>query len=110
VVTGPNDAVCGYSSPFVVAHIGQVHVGGEIAILVTQIDNACCAFTCPSRTCYVSFSKMNKGDEKAKFTCSQFTKEREQLGMIDFELDPLIEMGFQSFKILRVQPTNKTGI
>ena len=76
---------------------------------VTLFANAGCAFTCPSKTCYVSISKSNKGDPKQPFTCSQSTKEREQLGMIDFELQPLLDMGFRSFKILRPAPGMMTG-
>lgn len=76
---------------------------------ITLFGNAGCAFTCPSKTCYVSFSKMNKGDKDAEFVCSQATKEREQLGMLDFELEPLLAMGFKSFKLLRSQPGQMTG-
>jgi hypothetical protein len=76
---------------------------------ITLFANAGCAFTCPSRTCYVSVSKSNKGDPKQPFVCSQSTKEREQLGMIDFELQPLVEMGFHSFKMLRPAPGMMTG-
>lgn len=76
---------------------------------ITLFANAGCAFTCPSRTCYMSFSKMNKGDKDAEFICSQSLKEREQLGMLDFELEPLIDMGFKSFKLLRSAPGRMTG-
>jgi hypothetical protein len=76
---------------------------------ITLFANAGCAFTCPSKTCYVSFSKMNKGDKDAEFICSQSIKEREQLGMLDFELEPLIDMGFRSFKLLRAAPGSMTG-
>jgi collagenase-like PrtC family protease len=76
---------------------------------ITLFANAGCAFTCPSRTCYVSVSKINKGDPDQPFQCSQSLKEREQIGMIDFDLEPLIEMGFHSFKLLRPAPGMKTG-
>jgi hypothetical protein len=76
---------------------------------ITLFANAGCAFTCPSKTCYVSVSRLNKGDEDAEFRCSQGIKERELLGMIDFSLEPLIEMGFRSFKLLRPAPGMKTG-
>jgi len=76
---------------------------------VTLFANAGCAFTCPSKTCYVSISRFNKGDPKQSVACSQFSKEREQLGMIDFELQPLQDMGFRSFKVLRPAPGMKTG-
>ena len=77
---------------------------------ITLFANAGCAFTCPSKICYVSISKMNKGDPDAEFKCSQKIKDRDQLGMIDFDLEPLIEMGFQSFKLLRARPGNMTGL
>jgi hypothetical protein len=76
---------------------------------ITLFANAGCAFTCPSRTCYASVSKVNKGDRNQPFVCSQSTKEREQLGMIDFELRPLVAMGFRSFKMLRPAPGMMTG-
>ncbi len=76
---------------------------------ITLFANAGCAFTCPAKTCYVSVSKINKGDPNQKFRCSQSIKEREILGMIDFELQPLIDMGFSSFKLLRPAPGMKTG-
>ncbi len=76
---------------------------------ITLFANAGCAFTCPSKTCYVSVSKIIKEQEDAVFTCSQSFKEREQLGMLDFELEPLIDMGFRSFKLLRSRPGGKTG-
>ena len=76
---------------------------------VTLFANAGCAFTCPSRTCYVSVSRFNKGDSRQPFVCSQSSKEREQLGMIDFELQPLRDLGFRSFKVLRPAPGMMTG-
>lgn len=76
---------------------------------VTLFANAGCAFTCPSKTCYVSISQLNKGNPDAEFSCSQSIKERDLIGMIDFELDPLVEMGFRSFKLLRSTPGRMTG-
>ncbi|MGD8384619.1 MAG: hypothetical protein PVF89_04335 [Lysobacterales bacterium] len=77
---------------------------------ITLFANAGCAFTCPSRICYASISKMNKHIPGAEFACSQAFKDREQLGMIDFDLEPLIDMGFRSFKLLRAAPGGKTGL
>jgi hypothetical protein len=77
---------------------------------ITLFANAGCAFTCPSKICYVSISKMNKGDPKSEFKCSQKIKDRDLLGMIDFDLKPLIDMGFQSFKLLRAAPGRMTGL
>jgi hypothetical protein len=70
--------------------------------------NAGCALTCPSRTCYRSFSTMNKF-RGGEFLCSQSLKEREMLGMIDFDITELYEMGFRRFKLLRAQPGSMTG-
>ena len=70
--------------------------------------NAGCALTCPSKLCYLSLSKLNKY-KGGKFQCSQSIKDREQLGMVDFPLEPYIEMGFQHFKLLRARPHQLTG-
>jgi len=77
---------------------------------VTLFANAGCAFTCPSKTCYVSISERNKGDPSVAFNCSQKFKERDQIGMIEFDLSPLVEMGFRSFKLLRAAPGRMTGL
>jgi len=77
---------------------------------ITLFANAGCAFTCPSKTCYASISRMNKGEKGARFICSQSFKDREQLGMLDFELEPLVDMGFCSFKLLRAAPGKMTGL
>lgn len=75
---------------------------------VILFANAGCAFTCPSRICYVSFSELNKfkGGEPR---CSQDLKEREAFGMIDFALEPLVELGYRHFKLLRARPGGQTG-
>lgn len=71
--------------------------------------NAGCAYTCPSRICYRSFSQINKFVSDAVPQCSMPLKERDVKGMIDFDLQPLIEMGFHQFKLLREQLTKQTG-
>ena len=76
---------------------------------ITLFANAGCAFTCPSKTCYVSVSKINKQEGEEAFRCSQSLKERELLGMIDFDIDALVAMGFHSFKLLRPAPGKMTG-
>lgn len=75
---------------------------------ITLFANAGCALTCPSRICYASISKFNKftGDE---FQCSQPLKDRELLGMVDFPLQPYIDLGFHRFKLLRARPGAMTG-
>lgn len=76
---------------------------------ITLFANAGCAFTCPAHTCYVSVSRINKGDPDQPWVCSQFTKERELLGMVDFDLEALLRKGFRSFKLLRPAPGMMTG-
>lgn len=75
---------------------------------ITLFANAGCALTCPSKICYPSISRMNKykGDE---FKCSQTLKYREMLGMVDFDLEKLVNLGFSRFKVLRAKPSGITG-
>jgi len=75
---------------------------------ITLFANAGCALTCPSKLCYLSLSKMNKG-KGGKFQCSQPIKARETLGMVDFPLQPYIDRGFHRFKLLRARPGSLTG-
>ena len=75
---------------------------------ITLFANAGCALTCPSKLCYLSISKMNKG-KGGEFQCSQPIKDRDLLGMVDFPLQPYIELGFHRFKLLRARPSSMTG-
>jgi hypothetical protein len=75
---------------------------------ITLFANAGCALTCPSRTCYASISKINKG-RGGEFRCSQSLKGRDLLGMVDFPLQPYIDLGFHRFKLLRTRPNSMTG-
>jgi hypothetical protein len=77
--------------------------------IITLFANAGCALTCPSKICYPSISKANKVNDPTLFQCSQKLKERELLGMIDFDLDDLQSMGFERFKLLRSRPGGMTG-
>lgn len=70
--------------------------------------NAGCALTCPSKLCYLSISKLNKY-QGGEFQCSQPIKDRDLLGMVDFPLEPYIDMGFHHFKLLRARPNSMTG-
>ncbi len=63
--------------------------------------NGGCAYNCPLKLCYVSFSKMNKYTGEAEFKCSQPLLARPQLGMLDFDVKRFVEMGFTRFKLLR---------
>jgi len=67
---------------------------------VTLFANAGCALTCPSKLCYPSISKANKFNG-GEILCSQSMKYREMHGMIDFELEKLVALGFTRFKVLR---------
>jgi len=70
--------------------------------------NAGCAYTCPARICYKTFSKVNKY-QGGELKCSQPNKHRETKGMIDFDLTRLQKKGFYKFKLLRALVGNQTG-
>ena len=74
---------------------------------ITLFANAGCALTCPSKLCYPSISKINKG-KGGEFQCSQPIKHRDLEGMVDFPLQPYIDLGFHRFKLLRVRPGGMT--
>jgi len=76
---------------------------------ITLFANAGCALTCPSKICYPSISKANKVGDKELFQCSQKLKERNTIGMFDFDLEKLRSMGFERFKLLRPRKGNMTG-
>ena len=80
----------------------------EMKDKITLFANAGCALTCPSKLCYPSISKMNK-DEGGEFKCSRPIKARELLGMVDFPLQPYIDLGFHCFKLLRARQGLMTG-
>ena len=75
---------------------------------ITLFANAGCALTCPSHLCYMSFSKANKG-QGGEFQCSMMYKERDVDGMVDFPLQPYIDLGFHRFKLLRANPSGLTS-
>lgn len=76
---------------------------------ITLFANAGCAYTCPSKICYVSISKANKIADHDLFRCSQKLKERNTIGMLDFDLEHLQSLGFNHFKLLRPRQTDMTG-
>jgi hypothetical protein len=76
---------------------------------ITLFANAGCAYTCPSKICYASVSKANKVGDSSLFRCSQKMKERNTIGMYDFDLEYLRSLGFERFKLLRPRPGNQTG-
>lgn len=75
---------------------------------ITLFANAGCALNCPSKTCYVSISKYNKTGS-GELLCSKTLKERDVLGMHDFDLDRLQALGFERFKLLRSRAGGVTG-
>jgi len=75
---------------------------------ITLFANAGCALTCPSKICYVSISRINKTGD-GEFRCSQPLKARETIGMVDFDLDRLQELGYSRFKLLRARRGGLTG-
>lgn len=76
---------------------------------ITLFANAGCAYTCPSKICYPSISKANKIGDQSLFQCSQKLKERNTIGMYDFDLDYLQSLGFERFKLLRPRTGSMTG-
>lgn len=75
---------------------------------ITLFANAGCALTCPAKLCYLSVSQINKGNG-GEFQCSRPIKERKMEGMVDFPLQPYIDLGFHRFKLLRARPGMMTG-
>ena len=76
---------------------------------ITLFANAGCAYTCPSKICYPSVSMANKTGDHSLFACSQKLKERNTIGMYDFDLDYLQSLGFERFKLLRPRQGDMTG-
>jgi hypothetical protein len=76
---------------------------------ITLFANAGCAYTCHWKICYQSISKANKTGDNSLFKCSQKMKERNMIGMYDFDLDYLQSLGFERFKLLRPRKGNMTG-
>ena len=76
---------------------------------ITLFANAGCAYTCPSKICYPSISKANKTGDQDLFRCSQKLKERNTIGMFDFDLVYLQSLGFERFKLLRPRTGDMTG-
>ncbi len=75
---------------------------------IVLFANAGCALTCPSKLCYASISTLNKF-EGGEFKCSQPIKKRDLLGMVDFPLQPYVDIGIHHFKLLRARPNSMTG-
>jgi hypothetical protein len=63
--------------------------------------NAGCAYKCPLKLCYKSFSRLNKFTGDATFQCSQSDFFRTHHEMVEFDVDRLFDLGFHKFKVLR---------
>lgn len=77
---------------------------------ITLFGNGGCAVTCPSKICYPSISKVNKTGNQRLFQCSQQFKDRQKMGLQNFDLEHLQSLGFHRFKLLRSRPGNMTGM
>jgi hypothetical protein len=74
---------------------------------IVLFANAGCGFTCPAKICYRAVSAANKFDgsiDRIKYRCSKTIIPREELGLIDFDLEKLSLMGFKRFKLLHEMP------
>ncbi len=67
---------------------------------IRLFSNAGCAYKCPLKLCYKSFSKLNKFRGDATFKCSQSDFFRVHHEMVDFDMDRLFDLGFRKFKVL----------
>lgn len=77
----------------------------EIKNRIRLFLNVGCAYKCPNRICYGSFSKMNRGDPGAKFECSQLNEKKYIYeGMTDFNIESYTKIGYTKFKLLRFNP------
>ena len=93
-----------------------MHINNDVDFLqnienkesITLFANAGCALNCPSKICYPSISKLNKF-QGGEFKCSQGLKYRELVGVIDFDLKVLTDLGFERFKVLRSRESGITG-
>lgn len=79
---------------------------------ITLFANAGCAYNCPNRLCYEVISRQNKFDgsfSTKEQVCSKPTHPRKAFGVVDFDLNALMQLGFKRFKLLRATPTGGTG-
>ncbi len=89
---------------------------------VILFATAGCAYNCPARTCYKNISRFNKflaSENLLKnilsrallplmIGCSRRKMKRALKGMIAFDLDRFIEMGYVRFKLIRSRPRLQT--
>ncbi len=61
-----------------------------------------CERTCPKRTCYIDMSKGHQNPNHMQFNCSNPTGDKGERYYYEFNLKPLIDMGFNRFKLVPV--------
>jgi len=61
--------------------------------------NASCAYTCPKRSCYLGISQKNRG-EAITSTCSKGEVPRPDYGLVYFNVEKFVELGFSRFKLI----------
>lgn len=79
---------------------------------ITLFANAGCAYNCPAKICYKIISKSNKTLGRVHQTgptCSKETVPREELGVVDFDINKIASLGFKRFKLLRPTLNRITG-
>ena len=90
---------------------------------ITLFAVAGCAYTCPARTCYRHVSWLNKffmsknpltnivGFILFPFNigCSRRKLKRALLGMVNFNVQRFVDMGYSSFKVMRPNPLLRTA-
>lgn len=67
---------------------------------IILFGNAGCAYNCPSKICYPSIAKINKGADPSIFKCSQSLVYREQNLIHWFDIKFLKKLGFDNYKWL----------
>ena len=61
--------------------------------------NASCAYSCPKRSCYLGISQKNRG-EAITSTCSKGEVPRPDYGLVYFNVEKFVELGFSRFKLI----------
>jgi hypothetical protein len=78
---------------------------------IVIFGSAGCSANCPKKTCYVNISLANHLDDYDGFvsSCSKRAEPiipREELGFVEYDIQPLIDLGFTRFKQMRPNPNN----
>ncbi|WP_321468195.1 sulfotransferase domain-containing protein [Halarcobacter sp.] len=67
---------------------------------IILFGNAGCAYNCTSRICYKTVSNYQLKNELSNVLCSKDNLERENLGIVYFDIEKFKEMGFSYFKLI----------